>query len=75
MDKKNLDLINKFANAHVLATNIKVDITDHHKSFTPRGLDSYAKYEDANLLAGMIVGAESFLYYLERNEYVIRKKK
>lgn len=75
MNKKNLVLINKFANDHVLAANIKVDITDHHKSFTPRGTDSYAKYEDANLLAGMIVGAESFLYYLERHGYVIGKKK
>lgn len=75
MDKKNLKLLNEFANDHVLATHIKVEISDFHKSFKPRTPESYAKYEDANLLASMIMGAESLVYYLERNGYKITKKR
>lgn len=74
MNKKYIKLLNEFANSHSLATNIKVEITDYHKSFTPRSKDSYAKYEEANMLASIIAGAENFCYWLERNRYEIRKR-
>jgi hypothetical protein len=73
MNKTNLKLINEFANDHTLAEHIEVTITDNHKSFKPRYPVSVAKYEDANLLASLIAGAESFCYFLERNGYKIRK--
>jgi|WetSurMetagenome_2_1015567.scaffolds.fasta_scaffold1380087_2 hypothetical protein len=75
MNPKFIKLLNEFANDHVLATHIKVELTDHHKSFKPRDDgDVGAKYEDANLLSSIIVGAENFCYYLQRNDYEIRRK-
>lgn len=73
-DKKFLKLLNEFANEHTLATNIKVEITPYCKSFTPRNPGSFAKYEDANLLASIIAGAESFCYFLQRHGYILHKK-
>ncbi len=74
MNEKNLKLLNDFANNNTLAVHIKVDITEHQKSFKPRkGQRAY--YEECNLLADMIRGAEQFLYYLERNGYDIKRKK
>jgi len=75
MEKKLLKLLNEFANDDVLATDIEVSISEHHKSFTPRIPNSYAKYEDANLLASVITGAERFCYFLCRNNYKIVKGK
>lgn len=75
MDKKYLKLLNEFSNDHVLATDIRVEISEHHKGFTPRNEGSYAKYEDANLLASMILGAESFCYFLSREGYIVCRKK
>ena len=75
MNKQNLKLLNKFANDHSLATDIKVEISDYSKSFKPRFNGAYAKYEEANMLSSIIVGAENFCYYLERNGYKIRKGK
>jgi hypothetical protein len=75
MDEKYLKLLNEFANEHVLATDIEVEISVHHKSFKPRFQGSYAKYEDANLLSSIIVGAENFCYYLQRNGFIIKKGK
>ena len=71
MDKKYLKLLNEFANSHSLAAQIRVEISDNSKSFKPRFPDSYAKYEEANLLASIIVGAENFCYFLEREGYKI----
>lgn len=75
MNERNLKLLNDFANSHSLATHIKVEISDHVKSFKPRTEKSYAKYEEANMLANIICGAENFLYFLERGNYEIRRKK
>jgi hypothetical protein len=75
MNKKLLKLLNEFANSHSLAREIMVTISDNHKHFQPRNKDSYAKYEEANLLASIIVGAENFCYFLERNGYRIQKGK
>lgn len=73
MQDNNLKLLNQFANADTLAEHIKVEINCYHKSFKPRNENSYAKYEDCNLLASVIVGAERLLYWIERNGYKIQK--
>uniref|UniRef100_A0A6M3XYF5 Uncharacterized protein n=1 Tax=viral metagenome TaxID=1070528 RepID=A0A6M3XYF5_9ZZZZ len=65
-DKQMYKLLNDFANDHSLAQHIKVDITHHNKSFKPRTEGSYARYEDCNLLASLILGAESFLMWTRR---------
>jgi hypothetical protein len=75
MNKKHLNLVNIFADTHSLADQIRVVITEHNVSMTPRYDGSYAKYEDANLLSSIIQGAESFIYFLERNNYKIVAEK
>lgn len=73
--KYHFKLLNDFANSHTLAEHIKVEIHEHHKSFKPKDSYSGARYEDANLLASIIHGAESFIYYLERNGIEIPSKR
>ena len=75
MNEKNLKLLNEFANGLSLATNIKVDITEHSRHLAPRTKKSFAKYEEANMLMDLVRGAEHFLWYLERGKYEIRRKK
>ena len=75
MEKKFLKILNDFANDHVLATHIEVEIGEYTKSFKPRLPNSYAKYEDANLLGSIIMGAENLCWYLSRNGYNIVKKR
>lgn len=75
MKDKSLKLLNDFANDLTLAENIKVVITPYNKSFKPRVDGIPARYEDANMLSTIIVGAESFLSYLNRNGYSIKKGK
>ena len=53
-EEKDMELLNKFANDHVCATHIQVDISHHHKSFKPRNNEG-AKYEDCNLLSDIIM--------------------
>lgn len=74
-EQKRYDLLNKFANSHTLATDIMVTVGPCCKSFKPRPPSLGARYEDANLLASIIMGAESFLYWCERNNYEVRKVK
>jgi hypothetical protein len=73
-EENDMKILNEFANDHVCATHIKVDISHHHKSFKPRNCEG-AKYEDCNLLSSIIMGAESFMMYLARNGYEIKKVK
>ena len=73
MNKKYLKLLNEFANNHSLANEIKVEITEHQKSFKPRSPFSKAYYDEANLLVSILTGAESFCNYLQRRGYGIRK--
>jgi len=68
-------LLEDFANEHVLATNIKVSISETSKSFQPRYRDADASYENANLLATLVVGAESFLKWLNRKGYEVKSGK
>ena len=82
--KKYLELLNEFANdlSTVRGGGIDVVITDHSVEMKPRPQDGryYAtpdqtvRYEDGNYVADIIKGAQSLLYYLERNGYVIGKK-
>ena len=75
-DKKMLKLLNEFANDHVLATEIEVDIGHYSKSFKPRPGYSGCRYEDANLLASIICGAENLCWFMLRNGYkVVRSHK
>ncbi len=74
-DDKRMELLEEFANAHTLAHDIRVTITTNSKSFQPRFKQSYAKYEDANLLSSIIMGAESFLYWLSRSGYEVKLDK
>jgi len=70
-----LKILNDFANQHTLAEHIDVVIHEHHKSFKPKDSHYGARYEDANLLASIIAGAESFIYYLERKGIKIQCKR
>lgn len=74
MNKNLLKLLNEFANSHSLSTNIEVNITDNHKSFKPRFEGADARYEEANLLASILTGAENFCYFLQRGGYTIERK-
>ena len=72
-DEEQCKMLEKFINDHVLATHIEVQVSNHHKSFNPRIEGEGANYEDANLLASILTGAESFLYWIRRNNYTISK--
>jgi hypothetical protein len=74
-DEKRMEMLEEFANDHALAKDIEVIITSNSKSFTPRYPESYAKYEEANLLASLITGAESFLYWMSRKGYEVKRVK
>ena len=73
-DEEQCKMLEKFINDHVLATHIEVQVSNHHKSFKPRIEGVGANYEDANLLASILTGAESFLYWIRRNNYAISER-
>jgi hypothetical protein len=70
-------LVEEFANKHSMAMGggIKVNCTSHHTSFTPDYMaNPYAmKYEDVNYLKSQMDGACSFLFFLRREGYEIKK--
>ena len=72
-DKQQSALLEKFINDSPLAEHIKVEVSSHHKGFTPREKGSPAHYEDANLLSSLLMGAENLCYWLRRNGYNITK--
>ena len=72
-DKKMLKLLNNFANDHVIAEHIEVVIGEYNKSFKPRPGHDGCRYEDANLLASIISGAENLCWYMLRNGYKVVK--
>jgi len=72
-DKKMYELLNKFANEHTLAEYIKVDISEYRQGYKPREENSPAKYEDCKLLSSIVMGAESFLFWLRRKGYEVKK--
>ncbi len=72
-DKEQDLLLTKFANDNALARDIDVSITNFNKSFTAKKIlqNKGANYEEVIMLSGIINGAENFLYWLRRNNYVI----
>ena len=72
-DKQQSALLEKFINNSPIAKHIKVEVDVNHKSFKPREKGSPAHYEDANLLASLLMGAECLCYFLRRNGYKIVK--
>ena len=74
-DDLRMELLEDFANNHTLAHDIRVTVTTNSESFKSRFKNSYAKYEDANLLASLITGAEAFLYWLARSGYEVKLDK
>ena len=65
-DKQMYKELERFANQHTLATDIKVTITEFHKQM--EALDETAKYEDVCLLNSIIQGAEHYLMWKRRNK-------
>ncbi len=75
-DKEQAELVTKFGNEHTLAQDIKVSITENNKSFTStKERGGGANYEDVVLLSSIIQGAEHFLLWLRRNNYIIKINK
>ena len=74
-DKQQNELLEKFINDSLLATEIKVEVTANRKSFKPRYPESEAHYEDCNLLSAILMGAENLMYWLRRNGYTIATKR
>lgn len=58
--------LERFANNHTLAKDIKVEINGHSKQYTPREIDSCVKYEDVCLLSDIVRGAEHYLMWKRR---------
>lgn len=76
-DEKHYKLVEDFANDHSMAIGggIKVVYTAYHTQFIPSTKPSTMKYEDVCFLSEQISGANSFMFWLRRNGYEIRKVK
>jgi len=74
-DKQRLKILNEFANdlSVVKGGNIKVTITDHQTSFTPKDGIMGMKYEDGEFLSNILMGASHLLFYLARKGYMVKK--
>jgi hypothetical protein len=75
-DEKHYRLVEDFANSHSVAIGggIRVDYSCHHTSYRPQEGRAGMKYEDVNYLKEQIDGASSFLFWLRRNGYDIKKQ-
>ena len=67
-DKQLYKELERFANDHTLAKDIKVTIDLNSTSYKPREEGSYAKYEDVCLLADIVRGAEHYLMWKWRRK-------
>lgn len=76
-DKGQSELLTKFGNDNALARDIDVSISEHNKSFTAKKIleGKGANYDECIMLSGLIQGAESFCYWLRRNNYEITATK
>jgi len=72
--KKFYDILNKFANDHTLAKGVDCSISANCTGYTAKD-GGFAKFEDVVLLSRIVDGAESFCYFLSRNNYKIVKGK
>ena len=75
MKKKNLKILNHFANNHSVSIGGSVDITieSGYTNFKPRGEVYSMKFEDVVFLSDMIQSAKYFIWYLEREGYKVKK--
>ena len=74
-DNQQNELLEKFANDSVLASNIKVEKTEHSTHFMPREGKEGMYYEECVLLSSILQGAEHLLWWLRRNGYVVSKNR
>lgn len=77
MNKKNLKLLNEFANNTCIAKGgeINVTISDGCVNYKPQGKSNGMKIEDTNLLTDIIRGATHLIFFLEREGYTIVKRR
>lgn len=59
--------LEKFANSHTLAKDIKCHFDEFHKSYEAVG-DKSAKYDDLLLLSDIVKGAEQYLLWKRRSK-------
>lgn len=77
-DKKRIEILSEFINQTTVAKggNIQVTITDHCVSMeNALNKNLGMRYEDMNYLSEVLKGAEQFLYYLQRNDLDVVKRK
>ena len=74
-DERHYELLEKFSNDHSIAKGggILVTCSSGYTSMTPVDKEVGCKYEDGNMLCEQISGANSFLFWLRRNGYEIKK--
>jgi len=77
MNKKNLKLLNEFANNTCVAKGGEINVTigDGCTSYRPCGESKGMKLEDTNLLTDLIQGATHLIFFLEREGYTIVKRR
>ena len=75
-DKKHYKFVEQFANEHSIAIGGKISVTfePHVCWFKPKDNPSTMKYEDVCYLSEQISGASSFVFWLRRNGYEIRRR-
>ena len=76
-DEKHYKLVEDFANEHSVAIGggIKVNHSHHHTQYVPKNEPSTMKYEDICYLKEQMDGANSFIFWLRRSGYEIKKAK
>jgi hypothetical protein len=76
LQAQRLKILNEFVNdlSVVKGGNIKVTITEYSTHYEPINGDNIGmRNEDCDFLNETLKGAEAFLYYLERKNYIIKK--
>jgi len=72
-EEKRRELLEAFANdlSVVKGGGMKIIVNHGHTSFVPREGYPGFKYEDSNYVYDTLRGAETFMFYLERQGYKI----
>lgn len=74
-DREQSELLEKFINDNTIAHDIKVTITEHSTSMSPKPPATAMRYEDTDLLTDILKGASHFCYWLRRNSYTLTAPK
>lgn len=74
-EKKMFKILNRFANANPLASEVDVTISPCGKEFRAKAVYGSVNYNDVVVLAGLIQGAEYFIRWLQSRGYDIVKRK